>query len=145
MTPICMSPALILNLQKGLGRKWMCPNCLQIFKVCHAAKGFYVFRVIPEYRRGQVVLIGRQVPLRHRSTSGLWLELPAVGRGGCCFFQSFWRSWLPPGQEWLLGGITPGRGAVAEASRRLGVPVAAGLEGIMVLFDFLHWLLQLGA
>lgn len=77
MTPIFTSPALMFKPAE----KWMCPNCLQIFKVCHVAKGVYVFRVIPKYRRGQVVFRGRQISLWHKSRSCLWLESPAMETG----------------------------------------------------------------
>lgn len=73
----------------------MCSNCLQIFKVCHVAKGMYVFRVIPKYRRGQVVFIGRQISLWHKSKSFLRLEPPAVERRGCSFPPSFQISPFP--------------------------------------------------
>lgn len=117
----------------------MCSNCLQIFKVCHVAKGMYVFRVIPKYRRGQVVFIGRQISLWHKSKSFLRLEPPAVERRGCSFPPSFQISPFPN-----RAGIYQEKSHwVCERPSEmgcLGISVAVDWRALGLFFFFKCWL-----
>ena len=100
----------------------MCPNCLQIFKVCRAAKGSYVlFRVIPKYTSNWGVLIGRQISPGHKSQRCLWLGPPAVERRGFSFPAEFPHKLVPqPG----VGEAAWRRGRGSGDSRGSGLKVS---------------------